>query len=126
MDWKPDLCIYHGNCDDGFGAAWAIWRRWGNEVAYIPGVYGKPLPDATGRNVLFVDFSAKGPELEAMAKIAKSVVIVDHHKTSQDDLSPYAVQQHGGCDLNDAPDRLPELLAARAMAGMPPIIAFST
>lgn len=46
--WKPDLCIYHGNCDDGFGAAWAIWKRWGNEVAYIPGVYGKPLPDGPG------------------------------------------------------------------------------
>lgn len=21
MDWKPDICVYHGNCDDGFGAA---------------------------------------------------------------------------------------------------------
>lgn len=45
MGWKPDICIYHGNCDDGFGAAWAIWRRWGNEVAYVPGAYGKSLPD---------------------------------------------------------------------------------
>ena len=25
---KPDICIYHGGCDDGFGAAWAVWKRW--------------------------------------------------------------------------------------------------
>lgn len=42
--WKPDLCIYHGNCDDGFGAAWAIWMKWGNDVAYVPATYGKPCP----------------------------------------------------------------------------------
>lgn len=50
--WKPDLCIYHGNCDDGFGAAWAIWRRWGYEVAYVPGVYGKDPVGVEGRHVL--------------------------------------------------------------------------
>jgi hypothetical protein len=87
--WKPDICIYHGNCDDGFGAAWAIWRRWGNEVAYVPGVYGKPLPDVTGRNVLFVDFSAKRAELVAMADKAKSVVVIDHHKTAEADLADW-------------------------------------
>lgn len=90
MTWKPDLCIYHGNCDDGFGAAWAIWRRWGNEVAYVPGVYGKPLPDAEGRHVLFVDFSAKRPLLLDLAARAKSVVIIDHHKTAEADLADWA------------------------------------
>ena len=23
---KPDICIYHGNCADGFTAAWAVWE----------------------------------------------------------------------------------------------------
>ncbi len=91
MAWKPDLCIYHGGCDDGFGAAWAIWKRWGNEVAYVPGTYGKPLPDASGKHVLFVDFSAKRPEIDAMAQVAKSIVIIDHHKTAEADLAPFAV-----------------------------------
>lgn len=88
--WKPDLCIYHGNCDDGFGAAWAIWKRWGYEVAYVPGTYGKPLPACEGRNVLFVDFSAKRPELVAMADKAKSIVVLDHHKTAEADLKDWA------------------------------------
>src|SRR5690348_12695265 len=92
MVWKPDLCIYHGNCDDGFGAAWAIWRRWRNQTAYVPGVYGKPLPEASGKHVLFVDFSAKRPDIEAMAKVAKSIVIIDHHKTAEADLAPFAAK----------------------------------
>lgn len=104
--WKPDICIYHGNCDDGFGAAWAIWRRWGNEVAYVPGIYGKPLPDVAGRNVLFVDFSAKRPELVAVAEKAKSVVVIDHHKTAQADLADWAGPM---CKPEDI-----ELLAAKA------------
>jgi hypothetical protein len=29
---KPDICIYHGNCADGFGAAWAVRRRFGGAV----------------------------------------------------------------------------------------------
>src|SRR5688572_2371816 len=80
--WKPDVCVYHGDCDDGFGAAWAIWLRW-PDIEFVPGKYGEPLPDMTGKHVLFVDFSAKRPEIEAMAKVAKSIVIIDHHKTAE-------------------------------------------
>ena len=28
MNGDPDLCIYHGNCADGFTSAWAVWRRY--------------------------------------------------------------------------------------------------
>lgn len=104
--WKPDICIYHGNCDDGFGAAWSIWMKWGNEVAYIPGVYGKPMPDVEGRNVLFVDFSAKLPELVAMANRAKSIVVIDHHKTAEADLADWNGPMPQLADI--------ELLAAKA------------
>lgn len=93
MTWKPDVCIYHGDCDDGFGAAYAIWSRWGDGVAFIPGVYGKPLPapaSITGCNVLFVDFSAKRDVLVSMAAAARSVVILDHHKTAEADLREWS------------------------------------
>lgn len=42
--WSPDVCIYHGGCDDGFGAAWAIWRRW-PKCEFVPGYYGQAQPD---------------------------------------------------------------------------------
>lgn len=83
--WKPDLCIYHGNCVDGFGAAWAIWRKW-PDCEFVAGFYGKPLPDVSGRNVLFVDFSAAIEWIWENSFKSRSMVIIDHHKTAQDAL----------------------------------------
>lgn len=123
--WKPDICIYHGNCDDGFGAAWAIWKRWGNDVAYVPGVYGKPLPDVfalAGMNVLFVDFSAKRAEIELMAQVSKSIVIIDHHKTAEADLEPFKVGLCGGAKFY--PDDLNGVFRDMAELDRPPVLAW--
>ena len=83
---KP-LCIYHGHCDDGFAAAWAVRRALGDNVEFYPGVYQKEPPPHDGRDVIFVDFSYKRPVLDAMATKAHSVLILDHHKTAQEDLA---------------------------------------
>lgn len=120
--WKPDLCIYHGGCDDGFGAAWAIWKRWGNDVRYEPGVYGKPLPDAAGKHVLFVDFSAKRPQIDAMAQVAKSIVIIDHHKTAEADLEPFKVGLCGGAQF--VPENIDGMLGDMAQLDRPPVLAW--
>lgn len=81
------LCIYHGNCMDGFGAAWAVREKLGDEVEFHPGVYGHhDYPDVTGRNVIFVDFSYKRPELVKIAEKANTVLILDHHKSAEADL----------------------------------------
>ena len=89
--FKPDICIFHGNCADGFSAAWAVWRRWGDAVQFVPGVYGQDPPDVTGKAVLMVDFSYKRPVLEQMSKSAASITILDHHKTAQADLETFAI-----------------------------------
>jgi oligoribonuclease NrnB/cAMP/cGMP phosphodiesterase (DHH superfamily) len=82
----PDLCIYHGACDDGFGAAFALWKRDGDCVDYHPGVYGIAPPDVTGLDVAIVDFSYKRPVMIELASKAKSILVLDHHKTAQADL----------------------------------------
>lgn len=87
-EMKPDICIYHGNCADGFTAAWAVWERFGDSVKYVPGVYGEAPPDVNRKNVVIVDFSYKRPVLEEMATTANSILILDHHKTAQSDLAP--------------------------------------
>lgn len=83
---KPDICIYHGNCADGFTAAWAVWKRFGGDVEYVPGAYGSPPPDCAGKTVLVVDFSYKRDVMLEMAKRANGVLVLDHHKTAKDDL----------------------------------------
>ena len=85
---KPILCIYHGGCDDGFAAAWCIRKALGEDnVEFYPGIYQKEPPPHAGRDVIFVDFSYKAPVLHAMAAKARTVLILDHHKTAQEDLA---------------------------------------
>ena len=83
---KP-ICIYHGNCADGFTSAWAIWKRHGNDFDYHPGVYQEPPPDVAGRDVYLVDFSYKRDVLVQMLDEARTVTILDHHKTAESDLA---------------------------------------
>ena len=84
---KKPLCIYHGGCDDGFAAAWAVRRALGENVEFYAGTYQKTPPEHSGRDVIFVDFSYKRPVLDAMSRAANSILILDHHKTAQEDLA---------------------------------------
>jgi len=88
---KPDICIYHGNCDDGFGAAWVVHKAFGGDVEFYAGVYGKEPPNVESKNVLMVDFSYKRPVIDAMIQSgqpqAMTVLILDHHKTAAADLA---------------------------------------
>lgn len=96
-EYQPDVVFYHDKCMDGFTAAWAIWTRWGNAPEYVARNYGmEPRIDAAGKHVLIVDFSFPREHLEALIVTgAKSVVILDHHKTAQADLEPYAIDDAG-------------------------------
>lgn len=85
---KNMICIYHGNCADGFTAAWAVWKRF-PEAKFHAGFYGDNPPDVAGMDVVLVDFSYKKPVLEEMAKTARSVLILDHHKSAFEDLCDY-------------------------------------
>lgn len=88
---KP-LVIYHGNCADGFSAAWCFWRKYRDGADYLPGVYQQDPPDVAGRDVYLVDFSYKRPVVEVMLASANSVTLIDHHKTAIDDLRPLKEQ----------------------------------
>lgn len=97
--WKPDLCIYHGGCDDGFGAAYSIREVW-PECEFFPAVHGEPLPSVEGRNVLFVDFSPKDHWIVEKASEAETVVIIDHHVTAESDLAALPKFSGSYKDLN--------------------------
>lgn len=88
---KP-LVIYHGNCADGFSAAWCFWRKYRDACDYLAGVYQQDPPDVTGRDVYLVDFSYKRAVVEQMLAQANSVCLIDHHKTAIEDLQPLFMQ----------------------------------
>jgi oligoribonuclease NrnB/cAMP/cGMP phosphodiesterase (DHH superfamily) len=81
------LCIFHGNCFDGAGAAWVVRRAFVGHVECWPGVYGEAPPDVTGRDVILVDFSYKADVLRALVDRARSLLVLDHHESARDDLA---------------------------------------
>lgn len=83
------LIIYHGNCDDGFTAAWACWRRFGDDADYFAAQYAGydadvVLPNVLGRDVVIVDFCPERAQLLRLKAVAKSLIVLDHHKTAKD------------------------------------------
>ncbi len=83
---KP-IVIYHANCADGFGAAWVFHHLNPNEFIFHPGVYGEvPPKEILGRDVYLVDFSYKLPVVRKMVEVTRSITLIDHHKSSIEDL----------------------------------------
>lgn len=84
---KP-LVIYHDNCADGFGAAFAAWLKLGDEAEYRPMQYGKvPEPQdlrdmVDCRDVYVLDFSLPKAGMDELFASSDRVVWLDHHKTA--------------------------------------------
>ncbi|MCP9446159.1 MAG: phosphohydrolase [Nitrospira sp.] len=79
----PDVVLYHADCSDGFGAAWAIWKKYPSArfLAVKHGV--PPPPDLKDHRVVIVDFSYAPSVLDVMANDAKELLILDHHITAE-------------------------------------------
>jgi uncharacterized protein len=62
------LCIYHKDCTDGFGAAWAVRHALGRDnVGFHAASYDDPPPPVADRDVVVVDFSYKRPVFDTSA-----------------------------------------------------------
>ncbi len=78
------VVLYHGDCPDGFGAAWAARKKFGSRAVYLPLHYDDLIPpEVKGAEVYLLDFGIHERELEAIIKQAGSFVFVDHHESSK-------------------------------------------
>lgn len=77
-----DLVIYHSNCTDGFGAAYAAWKLLGDRATYHAAKHGESPPDVKGKNVVVLDFSYDNSTTKKLMKEAKGLLIIDHHKSA--------------------------------------------
>jgi nanoRNase/pAp phosphatase (c-di-AMP/oligoRNAs hydrolase) len=85
--------VYHGDCPDGFGAAFAAWKRYGDGADYVPVSHGDPPPKTEGRHVLMADFAYDRGTTERLAESSASLVVLDHHRSAASELAdlPYCV-----------------------------------
>ncbi len=81
---KNIVILYHGNCSDGFGGAWAAWKKFGNKAEYIGVQYSEPVPEGlTNKEVYLIDFTYKLPQMRKMMTENKRVTCIDHHITAE-------------------------------------------
>lgn len=90
---KQIVILYHANCPDGFGAAYAAWKKYGDTAHYEAVSYGNPAPHhLENKEVYVLDFSyPKEILLELENKVAK-LVVLDHHIGSKEAVE--SVREH--------------------------------
>lgn len=80
--------LYHSNCYDGLGAAYAAWKRFGDSdagmpVEYIPVGYGKEPPQMEDKSFVYIlDMSYSPDTIKKMARRHEWITILDHHKSA--------------------------------------------
>ena len=79
------VCFYHAGCPDGFGAAWAVWRAWGDESEFRARGHDDRLPmESLGdAEVVFVDISVDNEQLRELSSVASHITLLDHHISAQ-------------------------------------------
>lgn len=85
--------LYHADCADGFGAAFAAWKVLGDKATYIPVQHGDPPPELPSEaRVAIVDFSYKREVILAIKEQVTELIVLDHHTTAQEELAglPFA------------------------------------
>lgn len=104
------IVLYHANCMDGFGAAWAYHYLSGKTAEYYPMNYGDEIPAPVDEytDIVMLDFSMKREVIEDLSKLVSSIAIIDHHKSAIEDLKSmpfinnvYLIldNDHSGCIL---------------------------
>lgn len=82
MVQKNIVVLYHKSCADGFGAAWAAYKHFGQEAEYIGVAYQTPPPSGlSDKEIYILDFGYSKEIIEELLRYNKRVTVIDHHIT---------------------------------------------
>jgi oligoribonuclease NrnB/cAMP/cGMP phosphodiesterase (DHH superfamily) len=77
---KDIIVLYHAECSDGFGAAWAAHKYFGETAEYIPVEHQYPLPEGLrNKEIYLLDFTYPREITEQLMADNKRVTAIDHH-----------------------------------------------
>ena len=84
------VVITHKNCPDGFSAAWVIWTKYKNNAKYFAYNAGSNqfnhYNEITDKIVIITDISFSLEITKKIEKLAKKIIIIDHHDTYYEEL----------------------------------------
>lgn len=78
--------LYHKNCTDGFGAAYAAWKKFKDSAVYIPVSHHEPLPEVPALSEVYVVDFCLPPMITRKIKKTSHIVTLDHHVTSVESI----------------------------------------
>ena len=85
MHHQQIVVLYHAKCVDGFGAAYAAWKKFGDSAEYIPVKRGSSAPEKMeGRSIFLVDFCYPKEIMTDLARVAESITVLDHHEDASE------------------------------------------
>lgn len=104
---KDIIVFYHEYCLDGFASAYVAWKKFKNKADYIPLSYTADglnilkskkikISDLKDREIYFIDFCLNEDEIKKVQKIAKTIMVIDHHIGKKE-----LVQSLEGCVFRD-------------------------
>lgn len=86
---KDVVVIYHANCNDGFGAAYAAWKKFGDQASYLPRHIKdrNQLPDGlAGKEIYILDYNYPASLMVKLRERNHKAIIIDHHASEQADI----------------------------------------
>ena len=80
-----NIVVLHHDDPDGFGGAWAAWKKFKDKAEYIPISHDRDVLERLNlknKEIYLIDYSFKPEEMIKLVKANKKVVLIDHHVTS--------------------------------------------
>lgn len=101
---KQIVILYHADCSDGLGAAWAAWKKFGVRASYIPiGNQSPPPKGLIGKEIYTVDYAFPKEITKRLIKDNKRVTAIDHHVSNKSTVAlthkPLFALRHSGATL---------------------------
>ena len=100
---KEVVIFYHADCTDGFTAAWAAHKKFGNQADYTPYFHEDEPSPLKGKEIYTLDMTFPEPITPRLIKDNKRVTAIDHHvSTKEVTLSTHQPSydlDHSGCVL---------------------------
>lgn len=90
---KDIVVIYHAHCQDGFGSAFAAYKKFGDKASYIPCSDRVVPPEGLiDKEVYILDFSYPKEVLLELERVNKRLIIIDHHISAEEAVN--SVKEH--------------------------------
>jgi len=81
---KSIVVFYHADCTDGFTAAWAAWKKFGDKAEYIASFHEDKPFSFKNKKVYTLDMTFPESVTKRLIRDNIFVTSIDHHKSTKD------------------------------------------